>query len=160
MILSRQMGFKVILFLAWIAFTAAHALEIEAPPEIAEQVLAYSNEVAGTALAVDKNRSTILRVNIAKNVQCNTFTLKLMDKYSGKTIKNIERCSADLPNAVLQNAVLELFGHPVKNTDSGLSENIKTVLFGASFTAAGLLLYYSNPPKPVYGTQKLSEVRK
>jgi len=144
MILFRQMGFKIILFMLQTAF----ALQIEAPEEIEEHILAYSKEAGA------QNENAILRVSIAKNRQCNSYVLKLIDKNSKKTIRESEICSANSPNIVLQNAVFEIFGRPAKNADSGLSGNIKTILFGAGFATAGILLYYSNPPKPVYGYGK------
>jgi len=153
MILFRQMGFKVIIFFFQTAF-ALQTLQIEAPKEIEEHILAYSNEAGA------QNENAILRVNIAKNKRCNNYVLKLIDKNSGKIIKESEICSANLPNIVLQNAVFEIFGHQAKNAASGLSGNIKTVLFGAGFATAGILLYYSNPPKPVYGYTKIDEEEK
>jgi len=157
MISFQQMDFKIIFFSVLIAsatIAIAQPLRIESPLEIAEQVLAYSNEAAAT------NRDAILRVNIEKSKQCNIYTLKLLDKNSGKIIKETETCSANLPNAALQNAVFEIFGYPVENAASGLSGNIKTFLFGTGFVAAGVLLYYSNTPKPVYGYSKISEEEK
>ncbi len=155
MISFRQMGFKIIVFsIAGATIAVAQPLQIEAPPEIAEQVLVYSNEAAAT------NQNAILRVNIAKNKQCNTYTLTLIDKNSRKAIKENETCSANLPNLALQNAVFEIFGHPVENTNSGFGGSVKTILLGAGFVAAGVLLYYSNTPKPVYGYGKTSEEKK
>jgi len=145
------MGFIIILLIgAQIAF----AINVEAPPEIAEQVLVYANEAgAGT-------ENAILRVNIAKNRQCNAYTLKLIDIYNGKNLKKIEFCSAELPNIELQNAVLEIFGHNVKKREEPLiGENSVMAIIGAGFAAAGLMLYYSNPPKPVY-IYKIREVEK
>jgi hypothetical protein len=145
------MGFRIALILS----TSAFALQIEAPPEIAEQISAYVREAG----AEDKN--AILKVSIIKSTQCKTFALKLIDKYNGKIIKEIESCFADLPNATLQNTVLEVLGYPKINAESSqLSGNAKTALIGMGFAAAGILLYYSNQPKPVYGTQKLSEAQK
>jgi len=151
MTLFRQMGFKITLILS----TSAFALQIEAPPEITEQISAYVREAGA------ENKNAILEVKIIKNTQCNAFALKLMDKHSGKTIEEVESCFADLPNATLQNAVFKVLGQPKINTEnSQLSGNAKTALIGTVFVAAGLLLYYSNPPKPVYGPPKLSEVQK
>jgi len=145
------MIFRIILLIgAQIAF----AINVEAPPEIAEQVLAYANE-AGTDV-----KNAILRVNIAKNRDCNAYTLKLIDIYNGKTLKKIEFCSTELPNIELQNAVLEIFGHNVKRREEPLiGENAVLAIIGACFAAAGLMLYYSNPPKPVYG-YKIREAEK
>jgi len=155
MILFRQTDFKIIVFfIAWASLAAAQPLQVEAPAEIAEQILAYSNEAGA------QNQNAILRVNIAKSKQCNIYTLKLADKNSGKIIKETETCSANLPNAALQNAVFEIFGHPVEDVNSGLGGNIKTILLGAGFAATGILLYYSNAPKPVYGYGKTSEEKK
>jgi len=154
MILFRQMGFKIIGFsIVCATIAVAEPLQIEAPPEIAEQVLAYANEAAS-------NQNAILRVNIAKNKQCNIYTLILIDKNSGKMIRETEICSANLPNSALQSAVFEVFGHSAENINTGLSGNIKTILFGTGFVAAGVLLYYSKPPKPVYGYSKVSEEKK
>jgi hypothetical protein len=147
------MVFKITVFL----FQTAFALQIEAPKEIEEHILAYSSEAGA------QNENAILRVNIAKTGECSNYFLKLIDKNSGKTIKETEMCSADLPNIVLQNAVFEIFGHKAENAynaNSGLSGNVKTILFGAAFAVAGVLLYYSNPPKPVYGYGKISEEEK
>ncbi|GBU24374.1 hypothetical protein R83H12_01004 [Fibrobacteria bacterium R8-3-H12] len=136
------MGLKILLIGAQIAF----AINVEAPPEIAEQVLAYANEAGASAYGA------ILRVNMAKNRQCNAYTLKLIEAYSGKTLKKIEFCSAELPNIELQNAVLEIFGHKIKNREEPLiEENGIMAIIGAGFAAAGLMLYYSKQPKPVYG---------
>jgi hypothetical protein len=124
----------------------AFALQIDAPQEIAEQILAYAQEVGA------ENENAILRASIAKNKGCNDFALKLIDKRSGKTIKEKNGCSADFPNSVLQNAVHEIFGHNAKNSvSSSVSGGVKTFLFGAALAAAGVILYYSKPPKPVYG---------
>jgi len=147
MTLFRQMIFK----LALILNTSVFALQIEAPPEITEQISAYVREAGA------ENKNAILKATVIKNTQCNAFELKLMDRYSGKIIKEVESCFADLPNATLQNAVLEILGHPKVNAEnSELSGNVKTALIGMGFAATGLLLYYSKPPKPVYGTQKLN----
>jgi len=145
------MGFKIILL---IGAQMAFALNVEAPPEIAEQVLAYAAQAGASA------ENAILRVNIAKNKQCNEYTLKLIDIYNGKIVKKIEFCSRELPNIELQNAVLEIFGHNVKNREEPLiGENSVMAIIGAGFAAAGLMLYYSNPPKPVY-IYKIREVKK
>jgi uncharacterized protein YjbI with pentapeptide repeats len=120
----------------------AFALQIEAPEEIAEHISAYAKEIG-----MEKNNA-ILRASIAKNAHCNTYKLQLIDQ----NIKKTEFCSADLPNAALQNAVFELFGH--KNLNKPANPNIRTILIGASFIATGILLYYSNPPRPVYGGKK------
>jgi len=144
------MRLKIILMGVQIAF----AVNVEAPPEIAEQVSVYANE-AGKGYG-----NAILRVNIAKNKGCNAYALKLIDKYNGKTIKKIEFCSAELPNIALQNAVFEIFGHKVNSRDEPLiGENGIMAIIGAGFAAAGLALYYSNPPKPVY-VYKIREVEK
>jgi len=144
------MGIKILLIGVQMAF----AINVEAPTEIAEQVLVYANEAGAN------NENAILRVNIAKNRQCNAYTLKLIDKYNGKTIKKIEFCSAELPNIELQNAVLEIFGHNVKSREEPLiGENGVMAIIGAGFAAVGLILYYSNPPKPVY-VYKIREVEK
>ena len=141
---------KILLIGAQIAF----AINVEAPPEIAEQVLVYANEAGAAA------ERAILRVNMAKNRQCNAYTLKLIDIYNGKTIKKVEFCSTELPNIELQNAVLEIFGRNIKNREEPLiEENSVMAIIGAGFAAAGLILYYSNPPKPVYG-YKIREVGK
>ncbi len=145
------MGFIIILL---IGVQIAFAINVEAPPEIAEQVLAYANEAGASA------ENAILRVNIAKNRECNAYKLKLIDIYNGKTLKKIEFCSTELPNIELQNAVLEIFGHNVKRREEPLvGENAVLAIIGAGFAAAGLILYYSNPPKPVYG-YKIHEVEK
>jgi len=146
---------KVLVAMFWLLpCQTAFALQIEAPKDIEEHILVYSKEAG----AQDEN--AILRVNITKNKQCNNYVLKLIHKNSGKTIKESEICSANSPNIVLQNAVFEIFGHPAKHEDSGLSGNIKTILFGAGFATAGIILYYSKPPKPVYGYGKISEEEK
>jgi hypothetical protein len=146
---KRKIGFKIL-----IGIQMAFAINVEAPPEIAEQVLVYANEAA------IGNENAVLRVNIAKNRECNAYTLKLIDKYNGKTIKKIEFCSAELPNIALQNAVLEIFGHNVKKREEPLiGENGIMAIIGVGFAAAGLVLYYSNPPKPVY-VYKISEAKK
>jgi len=151
MTLFRQMGFKIVLIFS----TSAFALQIEAPPEITEQISTYVREAGA------EGKNAILEARVIKNTHCNAFALKLMDKHSGKTIKEVESCFADLPNATLQNVVLKVLGQPKVNAEnSQLGENAKTALIGVGFVAAGLLLYYSNPPKPVYGTPKLSEVQK
>jgi len=151
MTLFRQMGFRITLILS----SSAFALQIEAPTEIAEQISAYVREAGA------ENKNAILEVKVIKSTQCNAFALKLIDKHSGKTIKEVESCFADLPNATLQNAVLEVLGHPKINAENfQLSGNAKTALIGMGFVAAGFLLYCSNPPKPVYGSRKLSEVQK
>jgi len=144
MTLFRQMGFKITLLLN----TGAFALQIEAPPEIREQISVYAREAGA------ENKNAILEAKIVKNTQCNAFALKLIDKYSGKTIEKVESCFGSLPNATLQNAVLKVLGLPEINAEnSGLSGNVKTALIGIGFAAAGILLYYSNPPKPVYGSE-------
>jgi len=136
------MGFKIILL---IGAQMAFALNVEAPPEIAEQVLAYAVQAGAST------ENAILRVNIAKNKQCNEYTLKLIDIYNGKIVKKIEFCSRELPNIELQNAVLDIFGHSAKRREESLiGENAVMAIIGAGFAAAGLMLYYSNPPKPVY----------
>jgi len=135
------MGFKILLIGAQMAF----ALNVEAPPEIAEQVLAYAVQAGAST------ENAILRVNIAKNKQCNDYALRLIDIYNGKTIKKIEFCSRELPNIELQNAVLEIFGRNAKSREEPLiGENVVMAIMGVGFAAAGLMLYYSNPPKPVY----------
>jgi len=144
------MVLKILLIGAQIAF----AINVEAPPEIAEQVLVYANEAGADV------KNAILRVNMTKNRQCNAYLLKLIDIYNGKTIKKVEFCSTELPNIELQNAVLEIFGHNVKNREESLiGENSVMAIIGAGFAAAGLILYYSKPPKPVYG-YKIREVEK
>jgi len=144
------MGLKILLIGAQIAF----AINVEAPPEIAEQVWAYAAEAGASA------ENAILRVNIAKNRQCNAYTLKLINIHNGKTIKKNEFCSRELPNIELQNAVLEVFGHNIKRREEPLiGENAVMAIIGAGFAAAGLMLYYSNPPKPVY-IYKISEAKK
>ena len=132
-----------------IGVQAVFALQIEAPREVAEQILAYAQEIGA------EKQNVILRADIAKDTQCNTFSLKLIDKNSGKTIRKAERCSADLPNAALQSAVFEIFGHNVKNPENPKigAIGIQTAI-GIGFVAAGALLYYSNPPQPVYGVKK------
>jgi hypothetical protein len=140
---------------ALILSTRVFALQIDAPQEIAEQILAYTQEID----VADEN--VILRVNIAKNKGCNDFILKLIDRRSGKTIEEKEGCYVDLPNSVLQNTVHEIFGHNAKNpVNSSIGGGFKTFLFGVGFAATGILLYYSNPPKPVYGYVKISEEKK
>jgi hypothetical protein len=131
--------FRLIVFK--ITVTTAFALQIEAPEEIAEHVSEYSNAIAPT-------QNAILKVNITKNTHCNTYTLQLIDKKS----KKVEFCSADLPNVALQNAVFEVFGH--KNLNNSANSSLRTALIGVGFITAGILLYYSNPPKPVYGGKK------
>jgi len=106
--------------------------------------LAYANE-AGSGY-----ENAILSVNIAKKRDCNAYSLKLIDKYNGKTIKKAEFCSTELPNIELQNAVLEIFGRKINGREEPLiEENGILAIIGAGFAAAGLVLYYSNPPKPV-----------
>jgi len=145
------MGFRIILL---IGAQMAFALNVEAPPEIAEQVLAYAAQAGASA------ENAILRVNIAKNKQCNEYKLKLIDIYNGKIVKKIEFCSKELPNIELQNAVLEIFGHGAKHREEPfLEENAVMAIIGAGFAAAGLMLYYSNPPKPVY-VYKIREAKK
>jgi hypothetical protein len=149
MTLFRQMSFKTLaglLVLAQIAF----GLQIEAPPEIMEQIFAYSKEAGA------ENQNVILRASIAKNKECNAFALKLISQSNGKVIKQTERCASAQPNMALQNAVLELFGN---NTENG--ENLLILRIGilAILTAAGLALYCTKPPKPVYG-YKINEVEK
>jgi len=145
------MGLKIILL---IGVQMAFAINVEAPPEIAEQVLVYANE-AGASV-----ENAILMVSIAKNKQCNAYTLKLIDIYNRKTIKKIEFCSTELPNMELQNAVLEIFGHNVKRREESLiGENGIMAIIGVGFAAAGLVLYYSNQPKPVY-VYKIREAKK
>jgi hypothetical protein len=119
MTLFQQMDFKLLLILAQAAF----ALQIDAPPEIAEQVLAYSQEIG------IKKENAALMVSVAKNANCNAFSLELIDKSSRKAIKQTEHCFASSQNEVLQNAVHEILGHPVKKAESsGLSGSAKTVL--------------------------------
>jgi len=143
MILFRLMVFNFMLV------KAAFALQIEAPQEIAEHISIYAKEAGG------ENENAILKASITKNMQCNTFALQLIDKNTGKTRKKIELCSTDLPNSVLQNAVFELFGHKnLENSKNYANSALKTAIIGAGFIAAGVLLYYSNPPKPVYGGKK------
>ncbi|MCL1956995.1 MAG: hypothetical protein FWF63_06705 [Fibromonadales bacterium] len=145
-----MMDLKILLIGAQIAF----AINVEAPPEIAEQVLVYANEAASGV------ENAILRVNIAKNRQCNAYTLKLIDIYNGKTLKKLEFCSTELPNIELQNAILEIFGRNLKNREEPLvGENGIMAIIGAGFAAAGLILYYSNPPQPVY-VYKIREAKK
>ncbi len=134
------MGLKILLIGAQIAF----AINVEAPPEIAEQVLAYANEAGAGA------ENAILRVNMAKNRHCTAYKLKLIDIYDGKTLKKNEFCSAELPNIALQNAVLEIFGHKINSREESLiEENGIMAIIGAGFAVVGLVLYYSNPPKSV-----------
>jgi len=140
MSLFQKIGFSFVLI---IGVQAAFALQIEAPSEIEGHVLAYSDE-AGAA-----NRNAILRVGVIRNAKCDAFEMKLIDKNSGKTLKEIQRCFTDMPNAVLQNGIFELFGVPTTKTETGISANTKTFLFGIGFVAAGLSLYYSKQPKPV-----------
>ena len=145
------MGFKIFLL---IGAQMAFALNVEAPPEIAEQVLAYAAQAGAST------ENAILRVNMAKNKQCNEYKLKLIDIYNGKIIKKIEFCSRELPNIELQNAVLEIFGHITKRREEPLiGENAVMTIIGAGFAAAGLMLYYSDPPKPVY-IYKIREEKK
>jgi hypothetical protein len=141
MTLFQQTG-KALLALATMASTV-FALQIEAPPEVAEAVSMYSREAGA------ENNNATLRVSMEKGADCNAFTFKLISANSGKTIKESEHCFTDLPNTALQNGVFEVFGHSVK-TNSEISGNVKTVLIGAVFVAVGILLYYSKPPEPVY----------
>jgi len=145
---------KLLIFLL-IGVQAAFALQIEAPNEIEEQVLAYSKEAGA------ENMNATLKVSFIKKPNCKAFAMKLIDKSKGKTIKETERCFTEFPNAALQNGIFELFGHKVK-TETGLSEYTKTVLFGIGFVATGGLLYYSKQPKPVYRDSKnnISEAAK
>ena len=137
---------KLIAIIILILFKISFAIQIEAAPEIAEQILIYANEAGA------KNENAILRANITKNMGCNAFNLKLISKSNGKTLKEIEFCSAELPNAALQNAVFRLFGHNIENREnSKIRETTILALIGTGFAAASLILYYSNPPKPVYG---------
>ncbi|MDR0516928.1 MAG: hypothetical protein LBH25_07790 [Fibromonadaceae bacterium] len=144
MTLFQQLAFKITL----LGTQAAFALQIDAPPEITGQILAYSKEAG-----VEKENA-ILKASVSKNATCNAFNLELID-YNGKAVKKIERCSNGSQNADLQNAVLEIFGHPVKNTkNSNLSGNTKTILMGTGMAITGLLLYCSKPPKPPYRGEK------
>jgi len=122
-------------------FTVVHALEIDAPPEIAEQIREYAMEVAPA------HENAILKVSIAKNV----FELQLIDKAGKNAIKESKTNSSDLPNSALQNAVHKLFGRPVKSKEAELNGNAKTALAGAGFVATAILFYFSNQPKPVRG---------
>ncbi len=156
MILLQQLDFKLatkLLIFLIVGIQAAFAIQIEAPKEIEEHVLAYSNEAGA------ENMNATLRVSIIKKINCKAFAMKLIDKSKGKTLKETERCFTEFPNSALQNGIFELFGHKV-NTETELSEYTKTVLFGIGFAATGALLYYSKQPKPVYGysKNKISEV--
>jgi hypothetical protein len=128
----------------------AFALQIEAPEEIAGAVLMYSKEAGA------ENRNMILKVSTIKSENCDAFFIKLISPNNGKTVKEVENCITELPNADLQNGIFKVFGHPVKTESQG-SGGIKTALIGTAFIATGLLLYYSKPPEPVY---KISEVSK
>ncbi|MDR2580804.1 MAG: hypothetical protein LBC85_07405 [Fibromonadaceae bacterium] len=148
-----RLASKSLLILIIVA-QATFALQIEAP-ELSAQILAYSQEIGM------ENRNAILRASIAKGTQCNTFTLKLIDKNSGKTIKKVEHCSSSLPNAALQSAVFELFGYNTKNRENPKigAVGIQTII-GTGFAIAGILLYYSKPPKPVYNYILVNEEEK
>jgi len=160
MTLFQQIRFKFIWSILVIGIAGVRttfALQIEAPKEIEEHVLAYSI-AAGPA----ENRDAILKVSILENAQCgNVFIIKLINKNNGKAIKEIERCFTNLPNEVLQNGIFELLGHDVK-TETTIGGGAKTVFLGIGFVAAGLVLYYTKQPKPVYIPSKnaISEVSK
>jgi hypothetical protein len=134
---------------------AVYALQIEAPQEIAEAVLAYSKEAGA------ENRNAILKISTVKDEHCDAFTVKLISLSDGKTLKEALRCITEQPNVALQNGVFEVFGHLVE-AKIEVSGGVKTALMGTAFVAAGLLLYYSKPPKPVYKYEnsEISEVAK
>jgi hypothetical protein len=111
--------------------------------------LAYAQETG------IKKKNATLMVSMAKNANCNAFSLELIDKSNQKVVKQTEHCFANSQNEVLQNAVHEILGHPAKKAESfSSSGNAKTILMGAGFAITGILLYYSKPPKPVYGVWK------
>jgi len=146
MTLFQQILFKLILLAG---IQTAFALQIDAPPDISEQVKAYAEEVGA------ENENAVLRVSITKDSNCNTFALQLQDKM-GKIAREIENCSNELPNIALQNAVFEIFGRTAEK-DNSLSGNFKTVLIGLGFAATGVVLYYSKPPRPVYGQYRIGK---
>ncbi|MCL2282860.1 MAG: hypothetical protein FWC26_06040 [Fibromonadales bacterium] len=159
MTLFQQTDFKIrkILLILAIGIQASYALQIEAPSELAEAVLMYSKEAGA------ESRNEILKVSTVNNEYCSAFAMKLISVSSGKIIKEVERCITDQPNAALQNGVMELFGLQAKAAEGGTeSGHIKTALIGAGFVAAGILLYYTNQPKPVYKYKNndISEVAK
>jgi len=143
MTLFQQIRFKIAI-LIWVQ--TVFALQIDAPLEISEQIKAYA-ETAGT-----EKENAVLKVNFQKDSHCNTFALQLQDN-KGKNIREIKNCSNELPNMALQNAVFEIFGLK-KEKGNSLSGNFKTALIGFGFVATGVALYYSKPPKPVYGYGK------
>jgi len=111
---------------------AAQTLQIDAPPEIANHIAAYSAEINV------QNQNATLRAT--------TTTLKLIK--NGKTVNEVKIDPTIPKNIALQNAVHEIFGLPTEKT-SNFSGPLKTILIGTGFVAAGVLLYYSNTPKPV-----------
>ncbi|MDR0516522.1 MAG: hypothetical protein LBH25_05695 [Fibromonadaceae bacterium] len=158
MTLFQQTGFNptnirtIILVLAMAH--ATFALQIEAPPEIAEAVSIYSKE------ANAESKNAILKVSVVKNTNCSAFAFKLMSADNGKVIKEVERCFTETPNTALQNGVFEVFGLPVES-ETSVSGGMKTTLIGIGFVTVGLLLYYSKQPKPVYiYKHEVSEVTK
>ncbi|MDR2732525.1 MAG: hypothetical protein LBB36_04830 [Fibromonadaceae bacterium] len=156
MTLSQKTDFNpvnpliLLIILVLAMFQAAFALQVEAPREFAEAVLTYSKEAGA------ENRDVILRVSTVKNEDCNAFAIKLINSGNGKVIKEIECCLTSMPNAALQSGILEIFGHPVKK-ESGVGGGVKTVLMGIGFAAAGILLYYTKPPEPVYIYKEVSK---
>jgi hypothetical protein len=146
MTLFQQIRFKLTLLAG---IQTAFALQIDAPPEISEQVKAYAEEAGA------ENENAVLTVRIRKDSDCNAFVLHLHDKSSKKS-REAEHCSNELPNVALQNAVFEIFGRTAQKENS-LGGNFKSVLIGLGFAATGVVLYYSKPPKPVYGKRSIVE---
>lgn len=110
----------------------AQTLQIEAPKEIAQQISEYAKEIE----AHPQNAT----------LKATTTTIQLIK--NGKIVKEIKIDPAIPKNIALQNAVHEIFGHPTEKT-THFSGPLKTILIGTGFVAAGVLLYYSNTPKPV-----------
>jgi len=136
MITFQQTFYKILLILK-IGVQAVFALQIEAPKEIEEFLWAYSAEIGA------QTQNAILRAN--------NNTLKLIK--NGKTVNEVKIDPTIHKNIALQNAVYEIFGHPTQKTSNFIG-NLKTILIGTGFITAGVLLYYSNSPKPVYEEKK------
>jgi hypothetical protein len=147
MILFQQIRFKFIRLtgiIGSILTQTAFAIQIEAPEELEEHVLAYS-----AAAGAEESKDLILRVSVIKNANCgNAFDMRLINRSSGKTIEQIERCFSHLPNKAMQTGISELFGQQA-NAKTQIGGGAKTAIIGAAFAAAGILLYYTKPPKPV-----------
>ncbi|GHV14426.1 hypothetical protein AGMMS49938_10530 [Fibrobacterales bacterium] len=136
---------------------ASFALEIDAPPEIYNQVSAYSKEAASLeANSVNNPTNYILQVEL-KNKKASqkmknevVFELSLID--NGKVIKQVEKRVQGAVNTALQDAVFEILGKPQRNekTENNFLTNwVKTVLGGAGITALWAVLYLTEKPKIV-----------